>query len=47
MKRMSLVHCFTNESLMGIIFAANNCTQTRHLLQITVLHDFSTLGRLV
>lgn len=28
MKRMCLVHWLTNESLMGIIFAANNCTHT-------------------
>lgn len=28
MNRMCLVHWLTNESLMGIIFAANNCTHT-------------------
>lgn len=42
MKRICLGHWFTNESLMEIIFAASNCSQTHYLLQISALGGFGT-----
>lgn len=35
-RKECFVHWFTNESLMGVTFAANKCTQSQYLLQRTV-----------
>lgn len=44
MKRMHLVHWFANETLMGIIFAADNCSQEHNLRQITLAGWLRTLS---
>lgn len=41
---MHLVHCFSNETLMGIIFATDNCSQEHNSRQITLPYWLPTLS---